>query len=474
MAQSKNDLPITERYKIPPTKMREQDPGERANNFKQVNLGYSEEMAMQEALRCIQCAKPACIGGCPVGINIPAFIDLIVKREFIKSAEKIKESNALPAICGRVCPQEKQCQKPCVVGKKAEPVAIGHLERFVADYQMEHGEEEKVELPPFTGKKFAVVGAGPAGLTVAGELAKKGHKVTIFEALHEVGGVLYYGIPEFRLPKSIVDREVSALNKLGVETILNAVVGKFTTIDKLLEDSFNAVFVGTGAGLPNFMGIPGENLNGIYSANEFLTRSNLMKAYRFPEYDTPIKKAKNVVVVGGGDSAMDAVRTTKRLGAKNAFIVYRRSEAEMPARVEELHHAKEEGVSFNTLTNPIRFIGNDQGWVKQMECLKMELGEPDSSGRRRPVPIEGSNFFLDVECAIIAIGNGANPLITRSTSDLNVNKWGNIIVDPETGATNKKGVYSGGDIVHGGATVILAMGDGKRVANAMHDYAMNS
>lgn len=473
MVEIKESLSIKERYKIPPTKMREQDPAERAKNFKQVNLGYTEEMAVKEALRCIQCAKPACIGGCPVEIEIPAFIDLITKREFIKAADKIKESNALPAICGRVCPQEKQCQKPCVLGKKAEPVAIGHLERFVADYKLEHGKEEEVELPPSTGKKIAVIGAGPSGLTVAGELARKGHKVTIFEALHKAGGVLHYGIPEFRLPKAVVESEISILKKLNVEILLNAVVGKFTTIDKLLDDSFHAVFIGTGAGLPNFMDIPGENLNGVYSANEFLTRSNLMKAYLFPEYDTPIKKPKNVVVLGGGDSAMDAVRTAKRLGGENATIVYRRSEAEMPAREEERIHAKEEGVKFITLTNPIRFVGDENGWVKRMECLKMKLGEPDSSGRRRPVPIEGSNFFLDVESVIIAIGNGTNPLITRTTPDLEVNKWGNIKVDPETCKTNKKGVYSGGDIVHGGATVILAMGDGKKAARAIHKYVMN-
>lgn len=474
MVEIKESLSIKERYKIPPTKMREQDPAERAKNFKQVNLGYTEEMAVKEALRCIQCAKPSCIGGCPVEIEIPAFIDLITKREFIKAANKIKESNALPAICGRVCPQEKQCQKPCVIGKKAEPVAIGHLERFVADYKLEHGIEEEVELPPSTGKKIAVIGAGPAGLTVAGELAKKGHKVTIFEALHKAGGVLHYGIPEFRLPKSVVESEISILKKLNVEILLNAVVGKFTTIDKLLNDSFHAVFIGTGAGLPNFMDIPGENLNGVYSANEFLTRSNLMKAYLFPEYDTPIQKAKNVVVLGGGDSAMDAVRTAKRLGGENATIVYRRSEAEMPAREEERIHAKEEGIKFITLTNPIRFVGDENGWVKRMECLKMKLGEPDSSGRCRPVPIEGSNFFIDVESVIIAIGNGTNPLITCTTPDLEVNKWGNIKVDPETCKTNKKGVYSGGDIVHGGATVILAMGDGKKAARAIHKYVMNS
>ncbi len=472
MSNDENKLSAKERFKIPTQKMIEQDPTERAKNFTQVNLGYTEELAVQEALRCIQCPKPACVPGCPVGIDIPAFIDLIAKRDFLGSAKKLKEATSLPAICGRVCPQEKQCQGPCVVGKKAPPVAIGHLERFAADYEIEHAGDEKPELPITTGKKAAIVGAGPGGLAAAGELAKLGHKVTIFEALHKAGGVLQYGIPQFRLPKEIVQIEIDALKKLGVEIVLNALVGKFKSIDQLLEDGFDSVFIASGAGLPNFMGIPGENLNGVYSGNEFLTRSNLMKAYLFPQYDTPIVKGKNFAVIGGGDTAMDAVRTAKRLGAERAVIIYRRSFTEMPARAEEKHHAEEEGIEFMTLVNPIRFIGDDSGWVKQMECLKMELGEPDASGRRRPIPVEGSNFILDVDAVVIAVGNSANPLLTKATPDMKVNKWGNIEADSETQATNKPGVYAGGDIVRGGATVILAMGDGKKAARAMHEYMM--
>ncbi|MBI5184120.1 MAG: NADPH-dependent glutamate synthase [Nitrospinae bacterium] len=472
MSADENKLNIKERYQIPTQKMIEQDPGERSRNFKQVNLGYTEELAIQEARRCIQCPKPSCVPGCPVEINIPAFIDLIARLDFIGAAKKLKESNSLPAVCGRVCPQEKQCQGPCVVGKKAPPVAIGHLERFAADYEIEHGGQEKIELPPPTGKKAAIVGAGPGGLSAAGDLAKMGHKVTVFDALHKPGGVLQYGIPEFRLPKEIVRIEIEALERLGVEIICNALIGKCKTLDQLFAEGYDSIFIGTGAGLPNFMGIPGENLNGVYSANEFLTRSNLMKAYLFPQYDTPIVRGKNVAVVGGGDSAMDAVRTAKRLGAERAIIVYRRSFKEMPARAEEKHHAEEEGVEFMTLINPVQFIGDEKGWVKRMECLKMELGEPDSSGRRRPVPVEGSNFFIEVDTVIIAVGNSTNPLLTMATPDIKVNKWGNIEVDPVTQATSKPGVYAGGDIVRGGATVILAMGDGKKAARAMHEYMM--
>jgi glutamate synthase (NADPH/NADH) small chain len=472
MSDNENKLNVKERFKIPTQKMIEQDPGERSRNFKQVNMGYTEELAILEAQRCIQCPKPSCVPGCPVEINIPAFIDLIAKRDFIGAAKKLKEANSLPAVCGRVCPQEKQCQGPCVVGKKAPPVAIGHLERFAADYEIEHSKQEKVELHPPTGKKAAIVGAGPGGLSAAGDLAKMGHQVTVYDALHKPGGVLQYGIPEFRLPKEIVKIEIEALERLGVKIVCNALIGKCKSIDQLFAEGYDSVFLATGAGLPNFMGIPGENLNGVYSANEFLTRSNLMKAYLFPQYDTPIVRGKNVAVVGGGDSAMDAVRTAKRLGADRAVIVYRRSFTEMPARAEEKHHAEEEGVEFMTLVNPIQFIGDDKGWVQRMECLKMDLGEPDSSGRRRPVPMEGSNFFIDVDTVIIAVGNSANPLLTMVTPDLKVNKWGNIEVDAETQATSKPGVYAGGDIVRGGATVILAMGDGKKAARAMHEYMM--
>lgn len=473
MTDKEKKLTTKQRYKIPAQEMLEQDPQERAKNFLQVNLGYTEELAIKEAQRCIQCPKPACVPGCPVEIDIPAFLELIANRDFLGAAKKIKEANALPAVCGRVCPQEKQCQLPCVVGKKAPPVAIGHLERFAADYEIEHGGEEVEELPPPTGKKAAIVGAGPGGLSAAGELAKMGHQVTVFEALHEPGGVLQYGIPEFRLPKSIVRKEIETLKKLGVEIVLNALVGKFKSIDQLLNDGFDSIFIGSGAGLPNFMGIPGENLNGVYSGNEFLTRSNLMKAYLFPQYDTPIIRGNNVAVIGGGDSAMDAVRTAKRLGAKNARIIYRRSFKEMPARVEEKHHAEEEGIEFMTLVNPVKFIGDSAGWVQKMECLKMELGEPDSSGRRRPIPVEGSNFFLEADTVIIAVGNSANPLLTKATPDLKVNRWGNIEVDPETQQTSKPCVFAGGDIVRGGATVILAMGDGKKAARAMHAHMTN-
>ncbi|MFQ6003063.1 MAG: NADPH-dependent glutamate synthase, partial [Candidatus Zixiibacteriota bacterium] len=373
-------------------------------------------------------------------------------------------------ICGRVCPQEDQCEKVCVLAKKYQPVAIGNLERFAADYEREQGEIEIPEVAPPTGKKVAIVGSGPAGLTVAGDLIKLGHQVTIFEALHKTGGVLVYGIPEFRLPKTIVQAEVDYLIKLGVEVKTSHVIGKLHTIDELFEQGYHAVFIGTGAGLPNFMNIPGENLNGIYSANEYLTRSNLMKAYDFPEYDTPIFSGKNVVVLGGGNTAMDSVRTALRLGAENAYIMYRRSKKEMPARIDEIHHAEEEGVRFHFLTTPIKYIGNEDGWVTGMECIRMELGEPDASGRRRPVPIEGSNFIMEVDTVVVAIGNSSNPLVPQTTSGLEVNKWGNIIADPETGQTSRKGVWAGGDIVTGGATVILAAGAGKKAARDIDKY----
>jgi len=459
-----------ERLRIPRQKMPEQDPRDRATNFEQVNYGFTPELAQLEASRCIQCKKPTCIPGCPVGIDIPGFIKLIEVGDFIGAARRLKEKNCLPAICGRVCPQEIQCEAPCVLSKKGSSVAIGHLERFAADYEREQGEVLIPPRPKPSGKRVAVVGSGPAGLTAAGELAKMGHEVTIFEALHKPGGVLIYGIPEFRLPKAVLMAEVDYVRQLGVEIECNAVIGKRETVDELLASGYDAIFLGTGAGLPNFMGIPGENLNGVYSANEFLTRSNLMKAYLFPEYDTPIVRGKSVAVIGGGDTAMDAVRTAKRLGAKNAYIVYRRSREEMPARNEEIHHAEEEGIEFRLLTLPKRILGNDTGWVVGIECLQMKLGEPDESGRRRPIPIEDSEFVIEVDTVVVAIGTGANPLVPRTTPGLKTNKWGNILVDEATGQTSRRGVFAGGDIVRGGATVILAMGDGQRAARAMNEY----
>jgi glutamate synthase (NADPH) small chain len=460
------------REKIPRQKMPEQPAIERRRNFQEVPYGFTPELAQLEASRCILCKKPKCIEGCPVEIDIPAFISLIKAGDFINAAKKIKEANALPAVCGRVCPQEEQCEVKCVVGIKDDPVAIGRLERFAADFERLNSKIEAPEIPAWTGKKAAIVGCGPAGLTVAGELAKLGHRVTIFEALHQPGGVLMYGIPEFRLPKAIVEAEVDYVKKLGVEILYNAVIGRYETVDELMEEGFDSVFLGTGAGLPYFMNIPGENLNGVYSANEYLTRSNLMKAYRFPEYDTPIVVSKKVAVLGGGNVAMDSARTALRLGADEVAIVYRRSRTEMPARIEEVHHAEEEGIQFHLLTNPIEILGDEQGWVKSMRCLRMELGEPDASGRRRPVPIEGSEFELEVDTVVVSIGNGANPLVPQTTPGLNTNKWGNIIADDKTAATSKPGVFAGGDIVIGAATVILAMGAGKIAARAMHRYMM--
>ncbi|RLA90585.1 MAG: glutamate synthase (NADPH), homotetrameric [Deltaproteobacteria bacterium] len=460
------------REKIPRQKMPEQDPKERRHNFKEVPFGYTPELAQLEARRCLQCKKPKCIEGCPVGVQIPEFIKLIVEGDFIGAAKKIKETNALPAICGRVCPQENQCESTCILGRKEEPVAIGRLERFVADYEREAGEVELPKKAPPTGKKVAIIGSGPSGLTVAGDLILLGHDVTIFEALHKPGGVLIYGIPEFRLPKAIVEAEVNYLQRLGVKVMVDSVIGNLFTVDELLKE-YDAVFIGIGAGLPIFMNIPGENLCGIYSANEYLTRSNLMKAYLFPEYDTPIAKGRNVAVLGGGNVAMDSARTALRLGAENVYIVYRRTKKEMPARAEEVHHAEEEGVQFKFLTNPVKFIGNDKGWVTGMECIRMELGEPDESGRRRPIPIEGSNFTFDVDLVVIAIGAGANPLLPKTTPGLELNKRGYIVADPETGRTSKEGVYAGGDIVTGSATVILAMGAGRKASKAIHEYIMN-
>jgi len=467
---SGNNLTPKERMQIQRQHMPEQDPLARNKNFEQVNLGLAEEIAIMEAKRCLQCKNPLCVTGCPVGVNIPEFIKLIAEGRLLEAAQKLKEKNSLPAVCGRVCPQEEQCEKPCILGKKGKPVGIGNLERFAADFEIAMGVAKIPPLPKSTGKRVAIVGSGPSGLTAAGELAKLGHSVTIFEALHKSGGVLIYGIPEFRLPKKILNVEVDYVRKLGVEIVNNYVVGKTETLDGLLSSGYHAAFIGTGAGLPYFMNIPGENLNGVYSANEYLTRVNLMKAYLFPEYDTPIFKGRNVAVVGGGNTAMDAVRTSKRLGAAHSYIIYRRSQAEMPARIEEVKHAEEEGIEFRLLTNPIRVVGDEKGWVNGIECLKMELGEPDASGRRKPVPVKGSEFIIDVDIVIIAIGNGANPLIPMTTKGIDTNRYGNITADPKSQATSKPGVFAGGDIVRGGATVILAMGDGKVAAQSINEY----
>jgi glutamate synthase (NADPH/NADH) small chain len=454
--------------------MAEQAAEERVSNFKEVPLGYTEDQAAEEAKRCLQCKKAACSTGCPVEINIPEFIKLVAEKNFQEAAKKIKTTNSLPAVCGRVCPQEIQCESKCIVGKKGDPVSIGGLERFVADWEREHGTVEAPPRPQARNKKVAVVGSGPAGLTVASDLAKLGYGVTLFEALHKTGGVLVYGIPEFRLPKAIVQAEVDFVESLGVEIKTNALIGKLYTIPELMESGYDAVFIGIGAGGPMFMNIPGEELNGVYSANEFLTRSNLMKAYLFPEYDTPIKKNKKVAVVGAGNVAMDSVRTAIRLGADEVYLVYRRSEKEMPARNEEIERAKEENAILKLLTNPVRLIGNDKGWVTGMECIKMELGEPDDSGRRRPVPIKGSEFIIEVDDVIMALGTNANPLLTQATPGLELNKWGYVVADEETCATSIKGVYAGGDIVTGSATVILAMGAGRKAAKAIDSYLSTS
>jgi glutamate synthase (NADPH/NADH) small chain len=456
--------------KVPRQKMSEQDPKKRITNFEEVPFGYSEETAIIEAKRCIQCKKPACIAGCPVDVKIPEFIKEIAEGNFIESAIVLKETNSLPAVCGRVCPQEDQCEKTCILGKKGEPVAIGRLERFAADYERKSGKVSVPSVAKSNGKKVAIAGAGPSGLTIAGDLIKLGYDVTVFEALHKSGGVLVYGIPEFRLPKAIVEAEVEGLRKLGVKIETNFVIGRTKTIDELFEEGFQAVFIGVGAGAPVFMNIPGENLIGIYSANEYLTRSNLMKAYLFPEYDTPIVRGKRVAVIGGGNVAMDSVRTALRLGAERAMIIYRRTEVEMPARKEEVHHAQEEGVEFLMLTAPVEYIGNKDGWVTGMKCIKMELGEPDKSGRRSPVPIKGSEYIIDVDTVVVAVGTVANPIVPATTRDLEVNKWGYIVTKDESGLTSREGIYAGGDIVTGAATVILAMGAGRKSANAIHEY----
>jgi len=455
---------------IPRAVMPEQAPEVRRRNFEEVPLGYTKEMAMQEASRCLQCKKPACVDGCPVSVDIPGFIKLIKEGDFTGSIRNLWTKNALPAVCGRVCPQEIQCEGVCILAKKGDPVAIGNLERFAADYERAHGTGA---LPPKsepTGKKVAVVGSGPSSLTVAGDLIVKGHAVTVLEAFHKPGGVLIYGIPEFRLPKEIVAQEINFLERQGAEVQCNAVVGRTVSIDELFEEGYDAVYLGVGAGLPRFLNVPGENLIGILSANEYLTRANLMKAYLFPKVDTPIPRGKNVVVLGAGNVAMDAARTAMRLGADSVKIVYRRSREEMPARTAEIHHAEEEGIEMFLLTAPTKFTGNDKGRLTGMECLQMELGEPDDSGRRRPVPKEGSEFQMDCDLAIIAVGSGANPLLTQSTPDLKLNRWGYIMADPETGKTSKRGVWAGGDIVTGAATVILAMGAGRKAADSMHDY----
>lgn len=443
-----------------------QKPEIRNHNFNEVALGYTPEMAKEEAERCLNCKHKPCVSGCPVNVQIPQFIMEVKNGNFEKAYEIIKETSSLPAVCGRVCPQETQCEAKCVRGIKSESVGIGRLERFVADYHMQHTKETPKAIPS-NGHKVAIIGAGPAGLTCAGDLAQKGYQVTIFEALHVAGGVLVYGIPEFRLPKDIVQREIDTLKAMGVDIQTNMVIGKVLSIDELLEDGYEAIFIGSGAGLPNFMNIPGENLNGVYSANEFLTRVNLMKAYKQDSY-TPIQHGKNIAVVGGGNVAMDAARSAKRLGAENVYIVYRRSEEEMPARREEVEHAKEEGIIFKNLTNPTQIIGHE-GWVNSMECVEMTLGEPDESGRRRPIVKENSQFRLAVDCVIMAIGTSPNPLLRSTTEGLETNKRGCIIAEEETGLTTREGVYAGGDAVTGAATVILAMGAGKKAAAAIDE-----
>lgn len=452
------------------TRMPEQDPRARAKNFEEVSLGYTEEMALAEAERCLQCKKPTCIAGCPVEINIPAFIQAIVDRDYRLAYDIIKLTNLLPAVCGRVCPQETQCEAVCVIANKMEPVAIGRLERFVGDWALKHGWTDKIEIKP-NGHKAAMIGSGPGSLTCAADLARAGVEVTIYEALHTAGGVLKYGIPEFRLPKALIDRELTSLNALGVKVVTNSIIGRLYTIEQLMKDKgYETVFIATGAGYPNFMGIPGEGFNGIFSANEYLTRVNLMEGYTHPRSDTPVGMGKNVAVIGAGNTAMDACRVSIRMGAENVYCVYRRTMKESPARVEEIHHAEEEGVKFNWLTAPVRIIGDERGWVKAMECIRMELGEPDSSGRRRPVPVEGSEFLFEVDTVVYAIGTSANPIIAQTTPGLKLNKWGYIEVDPATQMTSLPGVFAGGDIVTGGATVILAMGAGRTAAKAMLKY----
>ncbi|MDP4182258.1 MAG: NADPH-dependent glutamate synthase [Bacillota bacterium] len=459
-------MPNMSPYKV---KIPEQPPEIRNKNFLEVSLGYTCEMAKEEAQRCLQCKTKPCMAGCPVNVKIPDFILHIACGEFEKAYEIINETNRLPAICGRVCPQESQCEKFCVRGVKGEPVGIGRLERFAADWYMSN-RSPKAENIHRTQTKVAVIGSGPAGLTCAGDLAGMGYDVTIFEAFHTPGGVLMYGIPEFRLPKDLVQKEIENLKQLGVKINTNMVIGKVFSLEELQQEGYQAIFIGSGAGLPNFMGIPGENLNGVYSSNEFLTRINLMKAYRFPQYDTPVRVGRNVAVIGGGNVAMDAARSAKRLGAEKVYIVYRRSEKELPARLEEVHHAREEGIIFKLLTNPTQILGTEDGWVQGMECVEMELGEPDKSGRRRPIEKKNSKHVLDVDIVIIAIGQSPNPLIKSTTQNLDTYDWGGIIAEEATGATSIPGIYAGGDAVTGAATVILAMGSGKNAAKAIDQY----
>jgi glutamate synthase (NADPH/NADH) small chain len=453
--------------------MPEQEPELRRANFEEVNQGLTLLGATTEALRCLQCTSPKCVAGCPVGVKVKAFVELIVAGDYLGAASKIREDNILPAITGRVCPQETQCEGCCILGNKFEPVGIGYLERFVADYERETGQLGLPERAPATGKKVAIVGSGPAGLSAAGDLVRLGHQVTVFEALHEIGGVLIYGIPEFRLPKEIVRREVDVLRAMGVEFQTNVVIGKTVTIDELMnEEGHDAILVATGAGLPKFLGVPGEHFNGVYSANEFLTRVNLMRANEFPDYDEPVFdcRGKDIAVVGGGNTAMDAVRTACRLGARTSYLIYRRSEAEMPARAEEVKHAKQEGITFMCLTNPVAFLGDTDAFVQSVRCIRMELGEPDASGRRSPKEVPGSEFEMPIRMAIIALGTVANPLVQSTTPDLKTTRKGYIAADPETLRTSKMGVFAGGDIVTGGATVILAMGAGRKAASSIHDY----
>ncbi|SFN07238.1 NADPH-dependent glutamate synthase [Thermodesulforhabdus norvegica] len=449
--------------------MPKQPPETRRLNFEEVALGYTDDLARLEAERCLECKKPTCVRGCPVMVDIPDFIGEIKKGNPEGALKIIKNKNSLPGICGRVCPQELQCEKQCILAKKGAPVAIGRLERYVADWELHNGRRSIPEIAPSSGRRVAVVGSGPAGLTCAADLARMGHSVTIFEALHVAGGVLVYGIPEFRLPKRIVQAEVAYVASLGVEIRLDAIVGRTVQVDELLSDGYDAVFLGIGAGAPIFLDVPGKNLNGIYSANEFLTRINLMKAYLFPEYDTPIKVGRRVAVIGGGNVAMDASRCAVRMGAQEVFVVYRRSEKEMPARHEEIENAQEEGVIFKVLTTPVRFIGDEHGWVRAMECVQMELGDPDESGRRRPVPKPGSEFILEVDTVIMSLGNSPNPLVPQNTPGLETTRWGTIVAD-ENGRTSKRGVWAGGDIVTGAATVISAMGAGKRAALDIDAY----
>jgi glutamate synthase (NADPH/NADH) small chain len=465
-----------QRTKIPRQPMPERESRIRACDFCEVNLGFSAALAEKEAQRCLACADPKCVHGCPVGVKVREVVDLVLDGEFSQAAAKLREDNVLPAVTGRVCPQESQCEGACILGKRFAPLAIGHIERFLADYERQSGAASLPVPAPSTGCKVAIVGSGPAGLSCAGDLVLKGHAVTVFEALHEIGGVLVYGIPEFRLPKKIVRSEVDNLRRMGVNFQTNVVIGKTITVDELLHEmGFDAVFVATGAGLPKFMNIPGEHLGGVYSANEFLTRVNLMKAYDPRHFDSPVYDcvARDVAVIGGGNTAMDAVRCALRLGAKSARIIYRRSEAEMPARAEEIHHAQDEGVQFMTLHSPVEFLGNDQGLLTGVRLKQMELGEPDDSGRRRAVPVSGSEFVMPIEVAVIAVGTGANPLVQSTTPDMQTNKWGYIVADAETLRTSKRGVFAGGDIVSGSATVILAMGAGRSAARSIHEYVVS-